>query len=142
MSSTALIQQAFTEIAAAGTTVVRTWGFNDVTSASGTYYQLWNGATPTINTGATGLGQFDIVVAQAKAAGIKLVVALTNNWDDYGGMSRCVESSILAMGKWPDDLLQIYYTNCRQRATPQSLLYQRSYQGSLQELRERVRHPL
>jgi mannan endo-1,4-beta-mannosidase len=29
---------------------------------------------------------FDIVVASAKAHGIKLIVSLTNNWSDYGGM--------------------------------------------------------
>lgn len=106
MSSTALIQQAFAEIAQAGTTIVRTWGFNDVTSASGTYYQLWNGATPTINTGSTGLGQFDIVVAQAKAAGIRLVVPLVNNWSDYGGMDRYI-TQIVGSGQ-PHSL---FYTN-------------------------------
>jgi hypothetical protein len=33
-------------------------GFNEVTSASGDYYQLWNGSTPTINYGSTGLVNF------------------------------------------------------------------------------------
>lgn len=33
-------------------------GFNDVTSASGTYYQLWSGGKGTVNTGSTGLGNF------------------------------------------------------------------------------------
>ncbi|KIM23323.1 glycoside hydrolase family 5 protein [Serendipita vermifera MAFF 305830] len=76
LGSSSLITQAFSEIAQAGTTVVRTWGFNDVTSPSGTYYQLFQGSTVTINTGSTGLGKFDTVVAAAKAAGIRLVVPL------------------------------------------------------------------
>ncbi|KAI9138340.1 glycoside hydrolase superfamily, partial [Paraphysoderma sedebokerense] len=34
----------------------------------------------------TGLGALDRVVAEAKTRGIKLILALTNNWDHYGGM--------------------------------------------------------
>lgn len=33
-------------------------GFNEVTSANGIYYQLWQNDKPTINTGATGLQNF------------------------------------------------------------------------------------
>jgi hypothetical protein len=33
-------------------------GFNEVTSAGGDYYQLWNGSIPTINYGSTGLENF------------------------------------------------------------------------------------
>ncbi|KAG8914465.1 hypothetical protein FRC00_013340 [Tulasnella sp. 408] len=85
------LDQAFADIAATGATTVRTWGFNDVTSASGTYYQIWNGATPTINYGSDGLAKFDQVVASAKSHGLKLIVALTNNWSDYGGMDVYVK---------------------------------------------------
>ncbi|CAG7854116.1 Mannan endo-1,4-beta-mannosidase A; AltName: Full=Endo-beta-1,4-mannanase A; Flags: Precursor [Serendipita indica DSM 11827] len=106
LSTTALIQQALAEIAQAGTTVLRVWGWNDVTSPSGTYYQLWNGATPTINYGADGLQKFDTVVAAAKAAGIRLVVPLTNNWQDYGGMDRYI-TQIVGSGQ-PHSL---FYTN-------------------------------
>ncbi|KAH7101478.1 CEL4b mannanase [Auriculariales sp. MPI-PUGE-AT-0066] len=76
------IDKAFSDLQAAGMTVVRTWGFNDVTSApsSGTYYQLWSGGVGTLNTGSNGLGKFDYVVSSAKAHGIRLIVALTNNW--------------------------------------------------------------
>ncbi|KIO30769.1 glycoside hydrolase family 5 protein [Tulasnella calospora MUT 4182] len=85
------LDQAFADIAATGATTVRTWGFNEVTSASGTYYQIWNGATPTINYGSDGLAKFDAVVASAKAHGLKLIIALTNNWGDYGGMDVYVK---------------------------------------------------
>jgi len=84
-------------------------GFNEVTSPSGTYYQSWSGSTPTINTGSNGLAKFgksvllkgllatypsgrlDTVVASAKSNGLKLIVALTNNWADYGGMDVYVK---------------------------------------------------
>lgn len=84
--NTSEMYQTFSNIAAVGATAVRTWGFNDVTSPSGDYYQLWTNGVATINYGATGLENFDNVVANAKANGIRLIVTLTNNWDNYGGM--------------------------------------------------------
>jgi mannan endo-1,4-beta-mannosidase len=82
------IDQTFTELAAIGVTTVRTWGFNDVTAdpGYGAYYQLWTNGVATLNTGANGLQRFDYVITSAKAHGIKLIVPLTNNWSDYGGM--------------------------------------------------------
>ncbi|KDQ21473.1 glycoside hydrolase family 5 protein [Botryobasidium botryosum FD-172 SS1] len=91
LGSNADIDKAFTDLQNAGFTTLRTWGFNDVTSPSGTYYQLWSGSTGTLNTGANGLGKFDYVVSSAKAHGIRLIVALTNNWSDYGGMDVYVK---------------------------------------------------
>ncbi|KIP03911.1 glycoside hydrolase family 5 protein [Phlebiopsis gigantea 11061_1 CR5-6] len=89
---TADMNKAFADIAGTGATVVRTWGFNEVTATqSSPYYQLWTGSTPTINTGTNGLQNFDLVVAAAKANGIRLIVALTNNWSDYGGMDVYVK---------------------------------------------------
>ncbi|KZV73344.1 glycoside hydrolase family 5 protein [Peniophora sp. CONT] len=105
---TTQMSQAFADIAATGATTARTWGFNEVTSTGGgiPYYQIWNGATPTINTGANGLGNFDNVVAAAKANGIRLIVALTNNWSDYGGSDVYV-TQLLGAGQ-PHDF---FYTN-------------------------------
>ncbi|QRW21487.1 Cellulase (glycosyl hydrolase family 5 protein) [Rhizoctonia solani] len=93
LSTSTDITQAFTDLKNAGFTTLRTWGFNDVTSPSGTYYQLWSGSTATVNTGADGLAKFDTVVAAAKAAGIRLIIALTNNWSDYGGMDAKVKAA-------------------------------------------------
>lgn len=56
--STANMNAAFADIANTGATLVRTWGFNDVTSPSGDYYQLWTNGIATVNTGATGLQNF------------------------------------------------------------------------------------
>ena len=82
----------------AGLTVFRTWGFNDKNrtyipdglpryggeGAGGTevVFQWWDAnGTATIN-----VAPFDKVVNAASKVGIKLLVALTNNWADYGGM--------------------------------------------------------
>ena len=77
--------------------VFRTWGFNDrnrTTLANGlpqyggegagpspNVLQWWNNGTQEIN-----LEPLDKVVKAAEKTGMKLIVALTNNWADYGGM--------------------------------------------------------
>ncbi|KAF3314749.1 hypothetical protein TWF173_004559 [Orbilia oligospora] len=66
--------------------VLRVWGFNDVTSPSGVYFQLFSGSSPTINTGSNGLQRLDAIVASAEKYGIKLIIPFVNYWDDYGGM--------------------------------------------------------
>ncbi|KAF9062870.1 glycoside hydrolase family 5 protein [Rhodocollybia butyracea] len=99
---------AFHDIAATGASVVRTWGFNEVTTPDGVaYYQSWVGKTPTINTGTNGLQNFDNVVAAAKANGLRLIVTLTNNWSDYGGGMDVYVNQLLGQGQ-PHDF---FYTN-------------------------------
>lgn len=58
--SDADMSKAFADVAGAGGTVVRTWGFNEVvgTPTWGEYYQSWSGGKATINTGAKGLAHF------------------------------------------------------------------------------------
>ncbi|KAF8320827.1 endo-beta-mannanase [Clavulina sp. PMI_390] len=107
------ITQAFSDIAAAGYTTVRTWGFNDVTSAdeTGTYYQVWANGVGTLNTGSNGLQVFDTVISTAKSFGIRLIVTLTNNWSDYGGMDLYT-SQIVGSGQYHD----VFYTNANVQA--------------------------
>ena len=92
-----------------GLSVLRVWGFNDVTTTptDGTvWFQSFEGDTPTINTGENGLQRLDYVVKSAEgmstgashlfiflwltyrtAHGIKLIINFVNNWTDYGGMA-------------------------------------------------------
>ncbi|KDQ07532.1 glycoside hydrolase family 5 protein [Botryobasidium botryosum FD-172 SS1] len=104
----------------AGINVIRTWGFNDKNATfvpgglpqyggegagpSEIWFQSWANGKVTLNTGATGLQRFDKVVALAEKKGLKLVVALTNNWADYGGMDVY---TINLGGKYHDE----FYTN-------------------------------
>ncbi len=100
--------------AANGFNVVRTWawmdignqdGSNSVWSADkGVYFQYWDGTKPAYNDGANGLQRLDYVVAQAGARGLKLVLPLTNNWSDFGGMDQYVR---WAGGTYHSD----FYTN-------------------------------
>ncbi|KAF7343111.1 Carbohydrate-binding module family 1 protein/glycoside hydrolase family 5 protein [Mycena venus] len=104
--STTDINKALSDIAASGATTVRTWGFNEVTSANGIYFHLWSGKTATVNTGSNGLGMLDTVIAAAKAHGLRLIISLTNNWSDYGGMD-VYAAQLLGSGQ-PHD---VFYTN-------------------------------
>ena len=88
--------------AASGFDVLRTWGWFDTGTAdggnptagsqNGVYLQYWDGTGhPKYNDGPDGLGRLDAVLARARQAGIKLVIPLTNNWADFGGMDKYVE---------------------------------------------------
>lgn len=71
----------------------------------GAYYQLWQNGVATFNTGAFGISRFDAVVASAKAHGIRLIVPLTNNWSDFGGMDVYVSQLS------PDGTHDTFYTD-------------------------------
>lgn len=103
--------KGFTAARDAGLKVMRTWGFND---KNATYdpngkpqynggnevtFQTWNDGTPTIN-----VAPYDKVVDAATEAGIKLIVALTNNWADYGGMDVY---TVNLGGKYHDDVSRL-----------------------------------
>lgn len=77
---------------------MRTWGFNDRNrttvqgglpqyggegaGATDLIMQWWDNGKAEFN-----LAPFDKVVAAAEKTGVKLIVAFTNNWADYGGMN-------------------------------------------------------
>ncbi|KAK0705696.1 beta-mannanase [Lasiosphaeris hirsuta] len=91
------VEKGLTAARDAGLTVFRTWGFNDKNRTtlpnglpsygnegagpSEVVFQYWSNGTAEIN-----VAPFDKVVQAALKVGTKLVVALTNNWADYGGM--------------------------------------------------------
>lgn len=99
-SSPAMVDDVLTPAAANRFAVVRTWAWLDIGNqdgsnsiagkANGVYFQYWNGSQPAFNDGADGLQRLDYVVAQAGRLGLKLVLPLTNNWSDFGGMDQYV----------------------------------------------------
>lgn len=74
---------------AVGMTVVRTWGFADG-------YAWTHSGDPAILQITPGVyreqafAALDWVVAEAGLRGLKLIIALVNNWDEYGGMNQYV----------------------------------------------------
>lgn len=101
-SSRTMTDAVLDKAATNGFNVVRTWGWYDrgladgSQSISGTehgvYFQYWDPTTqhPAYNDGADGLQRLDYVVAAARERGLRLIIPLTNNWGDFGGMDQYV----------------------------------------------------
>lgn len=88
--------------------VVRMWAFLDIGSLDGSvphvdpwgdkrsgkkdgvYFQYFDPASKRVlyNEGSDGLPKLDYVLAKAADVGIKLILVLTNNWRDFGGMDQ------------------------------------------------------
>ncbi|MBO0870677.1 MAG: cellulase family glycosylhydrolase [Micromonosporaceae bacterium] len=115
-SSPLMVNDVFDRAAAAGFTVLRTWGWLDIGNQDGSnsvagkkngvYFQYWDGTAPAYNDGVDGLSKLDYVIAQAAHDGIKLVIPFTNNWSDFGGIDQYVR---WAGGTHHDD----FYTDPR-----------------------------
>jgi mannan endo-1,4-beta-mannosidase len=98
--SRAMVDDVFADARAAGFTVMRTWAFGAIgtpggddsvaEAPDGVYFQYWDGTKPAINDGPDGLQRLDYVIAAAQRAGQKLVLPLTNNWADFGGIDQYV----------------------------------------------------
>lgn len=63
-------------------TVIRTWGFSDGLQFWGSL-QNPNGTYPEAS-----FQKFDRLIKEAGDRDLKLIISLTNNWDDYGGMCQ------------------------------------------------------
>lgn len=88
-------------------TVMRTWGNQERGSLDGSvpntdgdgtkegvYYAYWDAEKqrPAFNDDEkTGLGRLDYVLFKAQQLGIKVILTLTNNWQDTGGMDQYVK---------------------------------------------------
>ncbi|MEV6971412.1 cellulase family glycosylhydrolase [Hamadaea sp. NPDC051192] len=100
--SPAMADDVFADAQAAGFTVLRTWAWLDIGNADGSdsvagkangvYLQYWDpvAGAPAYNDGPDGLERLDYVLYRARQSGIKLVLAFTNNWSDFGGMDQYV----------------------------------------------------
>src|SRR6478609_2423909 len=88
---------------AMGVKVVRTWGFIDRGSLDGSvrsidgdgtkrgfYFQAWDPREQRaiFNDGPSGLSGLDYALAKAGQLGLKVVLVLTNNWPQFGGMDQ------------------------------------------------------
>lgn len=88
LDSQAVVNQVLQTAVASHFTAIRMWCFDDVASTSGTsfYLQNFSSGSPQYNDGGNGLANVDYAISQAGQLGLKLILTLTNNWTDYGGM--------------------------------------------------------
>jgi mannan endo-1,4-beta-mannosidase len=80
-----MIDDVLQNAVAMGLRVMRCWGFLDGNSANGFVMQPSPGVYPE-----GGYERFDYTVWRAGQLGLKLVVPLVNNWNDFGGMNQYV----------------------------------------------------
>lgn len=96
-----MVDDLFARVAAANMTVVRTWAFLDIGRADGSgsvgggakngvAFQYYDDAAggPVVNTSA--LVHLDAVLAAAGRYGVRVVLTLENNWQDFGGADQYV----------------------------------------------------
>ena len=107
----AMVDDVFARAKAMGLKVIRTWAFIDRGSIDdsvpsvernawepygtkqGVYFQYWDTDTRAVayNEGTEkedGLVRLDYTLAKAAESGVKLVLVLTNNWKEHGGMDQ------------------------------------------------------
>lgn len=85
----ASVDDALNAAQAVGVRVIRTWGFADGF--------VWTNSTdPAILQATPGVyrekafSSMDYVISEAGKRGIKLIITLVNNWNDFGGMNQYV----------------------------------------------------
>ncbi|HTJ37502.1 MAG TPA: cellulase family glycosylhydrolase [Dactylosporangium sp.] len=88
-SSPKMVDDVLGDAAGAGFNVLRTWGFLEG-SQNGVSFQSFDGTHPVYNDGPDGLARLDYVLKAARDNGVRLVIPLTNNWSDFGGMDQYV----------------------------------------------------
>ena len=101
--SNAMVDAALGAAQALGLTVIRTWGFLDMGSLNGSvpsiqpagskegvYFHYWDSSSdaPAYNDGPTGLEHLDYVLHAARQRGLKVILPLVNNWQDFGGVDQ------------------------------------------------------
>ncbi len=98
-----MIDSVFSNAQQIGLKVFRHWAHLDAGSfdgkvphlkddgtKEGVYFQYWNteANAPAYNEGPDGLQRLDLMIAKAREHGLKMVLTLTNNWPDFGGMDQ------------------------------------------------------
>jgi len=81
-----MVDDVFTGMNSMGLKVIRIWGFFDGQAQDNTVIQPSPGTYDE-----SGLLKLDYAIAKAGELGIKLVLPLVNNWDDFGGMNQYVQ---------------------------------------------------
>lgn len=70
------------------------WADVETIPENGTWFQLINNGTLTINNGTNGLPKLDKVVELAQKHGIYVLLSLTNNWNPLALLDNTTNSSI------------------------------------------------
>jgi mannan endo-1,4-beta-mannosidase len=97
-----MVDDLFDTASRLGLRVIRIWAFLDRGSLDGAvpdvhppekegvYFQYWDPILkhPAYNDSETGLSHLDYVLDKARRLDLKVILVLTNNWRDFGGMDQ------------------------------------------------------
>src|SRR5687768_7199257 len=64
--------------------VIRLWAYCEKTDNHNVFFQQWG----SINEGSDGLERLDRAIAAAAQRGMRVILTLTNNWKDFGGIPQ------------------------------------------------------
>ncbi|MFJ5963350.1 cellulase family glycosylhydrolase [Bacillus sp. NPDC093026] len=81
-----MVDAVFDDMKAMNLKVIRIWGFHDGTPQENSVLQSSPGVYEE-----SGFRKLDYAIHKAGQEGIKLVIPLVNNWDDFGGMNQYVK---------------------------------------------------
>jgi mannan endo-1,4-beta-mannosidase len=73
--------------------------------ASGTWFQLVQNGTATINDGPNGLQKLDTIVQMAEQQGLYVIMSLTNNWNPVPNTTTIEPPDVLASVALPRNTL-------------------------------------
>ena len=91
-SDAAMRRDLLARMARANLTLLRLWAFSDGAACDPAprqnYLQCWDAAAARVVINETGLAlHLDAALADARAAGVHVLLSLVNNWPAYGGMA-------------------------------------------------------
>ena len=124
-----MVRDVFARAAAHNFTVLRTWAFLDVGHPDGSetvggggpkngvWFQALDPATNKIVYNESGLAHLDFVLATAAQFKIRLILTLTNNWEDFGGMDQYVRWETLVNSSFTNPKHDDFFTSPWQEAT-------------------------
>lgn len=115
-----MVDEVLEDAAVMGLDTVRTWAFGEGRQHSGVALQ----PEPGVYDEAA-FRRLDYAVFKAKQLGIKLILSLVNNWDDFGGMNTYVSWSPTARSH--DDFYSDYRTRELFKAYVNNLLWRTNY---------------
>lgn len=113
-----MVDDIFVQAKAMNLKVLRLWAFLDRGSLDGSvpsidgdgtkdgvYFRFWDPVAqqPVINDGENGLQRLDYVLTQARRHDVRLILVLTNNWREFGGIDQYVTWYRQQGAKYHDD---------------------------------------
>ncbi len=120
--SPAMVADALDRAAARNMTVIRTWAFLDIGrpdgsesvdgggAKNGVWFRALDPVTRKVVLNESGLAHLDATLVAARARGLRLILTLTNNWQDFGGADQQIRWEALLDPTYTDPAHDDFFT--------------------------------